>query len=783
MSENEQPPTTEPPKPQTNIESEDVKVLLNGLTTGNFYFGDGGGARARSLENLAEDLPTYPPTLHLFRDPRHDRLLSELEQKRILLLTSYQESAAYAAAYSLVTDDHFSDKKKTALFPTRGRDKDRSDLDLLALADDQFLGQTPQVVLVGIASRCTLLDSALALDWNVVARLRDKLENHHSYVILTVDEDLLHAKASVNGRLPCYSISHLRYLLERDFASRADDFERRILAVQQRSVGKIDTRELYQGIDEALGRGADGFEAFLVELERTDGVPTDAIAPQDIREKPEVDRAALFLATYFPNLGQRDFDLLMLTLLGDQTSTVGRIRTVVDRDGAVSSIQEQVQEKLAERWRSAQDDVFERCQLGPVVSNEGVVIVDFNEPYLRRELRAYFERNAAWYVRRQCATLQDQGVLFSLDLSVPAVEGLVRLFVERAIGDPATYGSAWLFELLRGMRIQFAGTPPDSREEMLAWLLERIAVEAQLRTHFYGRLALLIREMLDREVLRPVVRDFFEFLIAAKQHEALLDVVLDLARRLRFAPNFDPLIWMRRLLDQGTAAVRERTAARLIRLARDSGPRIYEFLAVIRGWLPEPGRAPERFSVSNRVALEFPFAYCLDIAASLSKERFGQWPSPHPLFYSLPSDSAEARKEIGMLLAWILDSRGAALEAPDKADPRRSAEVVRVGYAGDLFEHWAWVLQGADNDGAPEARAMFGVIAEEIVARMGTREGVLLQCNWQQRQGEYMAHAANAQGIERALLFRRRTRLEQLRQLFTKLTLLRKSQASEGTMP
>src|SRR4051794_6649676 len=121
MSETEQPPAAGASKPTTTIQAEDVKVLLNSLSTGHFYFGEGGAARTKSLEDLAEDLPNYPPNLHLFRDHRHDQLLSELEQRRILLLTSYQESAAYAAAYSLVSDDHFLDKKKRALFPTRGR--------------------------------------------------------------------------------------------------------------------------------------------------------------------------------------------------------------------------------------------------------------------------------------------------------------------------------------------------------------------------------------------------------------------------------------------------------------------------------------------------------------------------------------------------------------------------------------------------------------------------------------------------------------------------------------
>lgn len=790
MSQTQQ--TTTPPtptsNPQTEIRAEEIKALFSGgIGTGHFHF-HGNGVEAKPLKSLIEDLPRFPGHLHLFRDPRHDQMRAELEKKRFLLLTSYQESAAYAAAHALMTDDHFDGREKKAVLPLRGNDRERSDLHLLNLAD-QLLDQPPQIILVEIKGKGALLDSVLTIADGEAGLLCDRLENSRSYVLFVADEDLFEQQNAANPRIPFFGISHIRYLLERDLAARADDLERRLVLAMQRDGRALEPREFYRLVADRLALGADAFDAFLAEIERTNAsvlddvrvrrVTTEAI----IREDSEIHRAATFVATYFPDLGQRDFDVLVLTLLGDQTVTVERTRTVIARDGSASTVREEVQERWADRWQTAADRSFRESHLGVVISADGSLVVDFKEPYLRRELRAHFERNFAWYVRQQFQTLQDRGVLFSLALSQTAVETLVRLFVERAVGDPLGFGGVWLFDLVRGLRIELSGEPPtESREATLAWLLERLAVEAQLRAHFYGRLALLIREMLDREVLRPMVREFFEFLISAKQHEALLDVVLDLARRLRFAPHFDPLIWLRRLLDQGTASVRERTAARLIKLARDSGARIYEFIGVVRSWLPEAGRAPERFSVSNRVALEFPFAYCLDIASSLPKEHFGEWPSRHPLFYALPPDGGEARREIGMLVAWILDPRGVALEVADGADPTRTAEAVRLAYAGDLIEHWAWVLQGVDNDGAYEARALFRVIAEEIDRRLEAGARALLLFSWQRRRDEYMSHAVNAHGVERTLLFRRRTCIEQLLRLFMEFAAGRVSQASQGVI-
>jgi hypothetical protein len=752
------------PNPRTEINADEIKTLLN-ISIGP----------DKPDPPKAEQLPNLPKNLHPFRDPRHGKLLGDLEDRRILLLASYQESAAYAAAFSLVHDDKFRAQSRRALFPTRRRDRDRLDFDLVALTNDEFL-ERPQIVLIEVDTKCTLLESALMLGRGVDGKLCDQLLRRESYLVFAVNEDLLGSEigtASVRSSFPCYTVSHLRYLLAGHLADRADDFERRLLASIEGGASAMELRELYQRVAEQLAQGVPAFEAFVRELEQASTLPIAArkdrlqpIQPQDVfREESEVHRAAAFVATYFPNVGQRDFDWLVLQILGDETTTTERSRRVIGRDGAPTTVSEDVKERWSERWRRGADRVFSDCHLRAVVSADGSWVIDFSEPYLRRELRAYVEGYSPWYLKRQCQALQDIGALFDLDLSTAAIENLVRLFVERAVADPAGFGSVWLLDLVRGLKIQLNGeAPSDSPEDSLVWLLEKLAVETQLQAHFRGRLALLIREMLDREVLRPMVREFFEFLIAARQHDALLDVILDLARRLRFAPHFNPLYWMRRLLDQGSKDVRQRTAERLITLARESGPRIYEFLAAIRSWLPESGRLSDRFSISNRVALEFLFAYCFDLAES---DRFGAWPSRCALFYALPADPAEARREIANLVEWILDPRGAALETTDPSDPTRPAEAVRIGNVAALLEQWAWVLEGSA-DGPPEGRALFTMLLDEVNRRIGARERSWFQRSWQRRQDDYMRQAASP-GDSRPFLLKRHAKLKQLRLRFANL--------------
>lgn len=775
------PPVTEAKSEVHNQGNVDNQVNSGYVKYQYNYAPPNGATRETPLEELPDELHDLPPGLHPFQDPRHGHMLSELASRHILLLTSYQESAAYATAYSLVKDDRFRSVSKRAIFPTRERDRKRSDLDLLALADAELLGKEPQILLIDIGSWCTLFDSLLKLDWGIAGSLCKGLKSHFSYLVLAVNEDLLNTREAerVKSSLPYYAVSHLRYLFARDLTDRAEELEQRILAAVERGAVPLELPELYQRVAKLLSEGIPALEEFLLKIEQADSLPLavrkeqfQPVQPQDVfREESEIHRTVALVATYFPELNQKDFNRFVLLLLGDETTTVERKRQVVGSDGSAATLHEEIEERWSDRWLRNADRVFHDCYLRPVLSADGSWVVDFSEPYLRRELRGYLERHSPWYVRRQCQALQDSGVLFALDLSQAAVKGLVRLFIERALVEPAGFGSVWLVDVVQSLRTQIKGEPPASAspEETLAWLLEKLAAVAHLQVHFHGRLSLLIREMLDHETLRPLVREFFEFLIAARQHGALLGVVLYLTRSLRFAPHFDPLYWMRRLIDQGSPEVREQAQNVLVDLARKSGPSIYEFLAVIRSWLPEAERPAERFSCSNRVALEFPFDLSLKIAKSLPPDRIGVWPSRHPLFYALPDNLERARIEIGKLVEWLLDSRGAALETADPRETMRTAEVVRIDHVAGLIEHWAWVLEGGTEDGPAEGRALFRVIVEEIDRRIGAKERSWLQRSWQRRQDDYLRQAANAGAPgspARTALVARRAKLDQLRMRF-----------------
>jgi hypothetical protein len=770
----EGPPVT-PPATTVNTTTGAVQQQIITAHMDAFF----GATRQEPLAELPQDLPKLPPGSYSFRDPKHEGLLGTLKERRIVMLTSYREKAAYAAAHSLLTDSSFDGKKHRILFPARQRDKERPDLELMSLANEAFLGKESQVLLIEVEGKCTFLDSLLHSSQGAVGSVCQTLDQNDSYLVLSIAEDLVESEVAGDtvGEIFTHSVPYLRYLLSPAYADKAESMEARLRTALGSLSTQTERREHYQRIADQLQRGTAVFEKFLDELEQAMHLEPEArnekLRPVDppavFAGKSDAHRAAAFVAACFPDLNQRDFDRFVRLLLGDATTPVASSRPAYRRDGKLLLIQEEKQERWSERWLREADSIFADCHLRTIVSGDGSWAVDFCESYLRDELRKYLQSHHPWYLRHQCQRLQRSGVLFSPDLSPKAAEGLVQLFVERAIVDPTGFGSIWLLELVLSARSALSGDDlPGAAEDALSWLADQLA-QAQLRAIFLQRLTMLVREMLDHEVLRPVVNEFLSHLVGVQQHDALLDVILELAPRLRFSPHFDPLIWMRRLLDEGSTSVLRRTIDRLTDLAWDSRLRIYDFLAKIRTWLPEDDEAKEGLSVSARVALEFPFLYCAAVAGLIEP---GVWPSQHPLFYALPSDplkASEARAALAMLVAWALEVPGIDATEGNAADPLHTPETVRLGHVADLIEHWAWVLEGATDDGPAEGRALFEVVAQELECRLSPRERTWLQRSWQRRQDELIREAADPakNAAQRRIPLARRKKLERLRVRFT----------------
>jgi hypothetical protein len=729
---------------------------------------------------MFRDLKKLPSNLHPFKAATHDRLVSLLADQRVLVLKSFQAHAAYSAAYSLVSDHVFDAKKRGLLSPTMEWANNPRELNIVTTAQSRRVGQ--YVTIVEIELTCSFLDQLWRLGSGQSEDVRQTLMDRDAYLILAVNDDLW--RPTHAHPLAPHTISHFSYLLT---GADVDDPDGQLATRFERAVRSVKAREEWQEIYAIVaGRLAEGvspIEAYLAELEsRGQAIgpprrpPPSEVTVELVGENNLAQRTALFVAAFFPDLGEEEFDIMVARLLGPQLRSYSVDRHIVGPDSVPHVVPETREEPWTAYYEREVDDVAHKCRLRPIRREDGRVIVDFEEPHLRRDVREQLRSRHSRFVRRQAHALQQSGLLFSA-LSEAALEGLLRLFVDRAREDPQASGEAWLAELSGALQARLAGELREGTpSEQLNWLISKALAESELQRFLFGRLALLIRMMLDEEVLRPMVGRIFGSLVSANREEALLKVVQSLIERLRFAPHFDPFAWLRLLLDQSGRNVRGQTELNLLSLAAQRGAKGSEVVDTIRTWLPPSDRLLAQCSPSNQFALTFPHRLTeRQDPWARDPARLDPWSQRLALFSSLAADAGDARQEVVALVRWVLDPR--ALEL--LRDPQASASahpVLEAERIADLLEQWARALTGAraeDPTTATTGQALFALVLDAMAEATTASQQLLMRRHWAQQQIAYRTQAVSVEaGSVRASWLRRAAKTADLDARFQAQTMV-----------
>ncbi|HEX8410926.1 MAG TPA: hypothetical protein VF883_18825, partial [Thermoanaerobaculia bacterium] len=90
----------ESPNARIGINNGDVGNQQNAGTINNNYFR---GKHRRPVRELLQRLPRLSASLHAYRHPLHDEIVKELEEHRIVVLTSDRD-AAFVAGHALAND-------------------------------------------------------------------------------------------------------------------------------------------------------------------------------------------------------------------------------------------------------------------------------------------------------------------------------------------------------------------------------------------------------------------------------------------------------------------------------------------------------------------------------------------------------------------------------------------------------------------------------------------------------------------------------------------------------
>lgn len=676
----------------------------------NLSGSDGSAAtEASSLDALLSDLPPRPEILRPFDPSIFRDAEQELSSKALVLLSCFDKRVALAAAYALI-EDLFSGHHQKCLRPDLGRTELSIQLFSQAQRSSQTEASGPRAILVEIDQRCELLDALASPNQLMIASALHDLRSRHTTVICATSNRLLRLDEE-SPRLPESEIYHwhvgyLDHLLRLHFSSEeAGEIQERLLEQRRQARWAEESEDFLREVEGYLERGG---EALREQIERCASASTPseihAVQARDVfPEEPGVEQWVLYAATYLRDLSPASFEMLVKHLLSDETTEVEEPVEVAGEDGEVEIQTRKVTRTLEEIWSESSGEIFRRCQLVAERRGESSRVIDFAAPHLRGALRRLIETEYPLLASRAFGKLMQGGLVFEPRLPLDLSEQLHRNTVARMVEHPSEFGDSWLLRTVLGLRerIEVAVDPEASDEEQLARLIA--AYERVKHWHrLCGRLAAFLQEMLRYPDLEAPVQQFLRQLLQLGDHDAVLRIALELARRLRYARSFDLLYWLRLLIDQRSAETRSEVVTLLHRIAAGSGAEIDTILDTVHGWLPQDDRPPERYAPSSQVALRFIRIYCQATAQYHELPSEGQWPSDYPLFRTLDPADEETRRRLERVLEWIRHPAQGSVAASEEEEALEPLSLIAF-----LLERWSLILEGTD----PEAEVPAGSAA------------------------------------------------------------------------
>src|ERR1700674_5688484 len=734
-------PVSRPPTGGTEVQNTGgIGVQVVAGSIGSFF----PPPEKKPFVDPTEELPSRPLGIDPFRLQIDEQILSALDSYRVALLTSFDHDTCLAAAAALIQHERFTAYKKRTLVLTRTDNRERIDLSIDLFTRPEYLEkrEEKEIVLVEVSSRGNaFLDSLNITERIHATKISENLAARNTFILVAARCDLL--KLEPEQRLQGFSFTHwpvpfLLPRLQRHFeGERAKQIEE-LLHRQLHGGLWRDLAEMYQEVSGRLQSSVAEFEEALSMSERGDPSRLRAHARETtplakLAGENELRRMVLYTAVYFPDLTPHDFDWMVHLMVGDRTLPVDVESQVVTDHGEVRIRKERVERRMAEIWQAAPDAVLADCLLETASLRDRTHTIEFTAPHRRREVRAVLETRFPMFLTATFSRLQDAGVLFLPRVSAAIVENLIRLSVERTLIDPGYYGTRWLVDFVASLRSDTdAEIDGEDPSELLLELLAKLRDDLRKR-HICGRLAQLIREMLRHDRLRPTVRGFFSALVGERRHEVAPDILLELVKRLRFAPQFDGFYWLRRLIDEAPDELEQRAYLCLLDLAAESGARIFKVIDEVRAWLPA-----ESSRISSRYALRFIADYSHFSLSSVPAESYGAWPSRCALIAACPRDGEQLRSRLEMLAGWLLDP--GVPDAIDAKDPPTAD--VYLGFVGDLLEEFLLVLEGTDPGNAhPDARLLGDALVSAFAGALGRPRRAQLARYWHDKRGTHHQQA------------------------------------------
>lgn len=565
------------------------------------------------------------------------------------------------------------------------------------------------------------------------------LRQNKMYMLCLVDPAQLEDAPKGDGvsgqarelKFPCWHIPFLRRLLERHQIEAPEEVERKIEAQRTDGWWSRNESELYSELKSLLISGELNGEIERRGKEKPPG-PADKLFKGD----ELLSSMVLYVATFFPNLTPHEFNRLVPLLLS-RASRAADDAAEESKDGASESAAAQRGKAALQDWRNSPDEILKKCSLVTVPLRGSTKGVSFSNHNIPDSLRVHLDKKYNFFLENRFHDVQELGLIFSPSTDIS--KGAVQLSVEMAASYPEYYGS----RRLAWMVAEFESSLADGAEaRATSWPFIEETNAEKARKRFYQNMSELVRAMLGRDTpLSEVVEEFLQQLLFLKHRRAVLEIV----RRLEFAPAFDQFKWLKQLFDSGDDKTRAQTVGYLRGRLRRTGGRVYQVLSSFESWLPEGDRQVKRYSAAWH-ALNMLLFYFSETALRFAPRYYGSWPSAFPLFDFQDADATAGNLRLLVRLLFHPEMKVALRE-------HRNNQVKGLISVNTTLTNWFFILQGKGEEGAPgrdngagatetqfDAKAVGDLLLEQVARNLGQpqQDGLLL--HWRERSRELLKY-------------------------------------------
>jgi hypothetical protein len=719
------------PKIEQEIKAKKVEHLnspISGDINYNYYQDPLFTDPTKSLPEIFSQIVTFKSSREITDN------ISKLKEKRLTLLVCLNDDVLRSMAYTIIKEPEF-DGYERRILGFDGANAERDDLYLDMFISDKIGSGEKMVVIVEIEAQRGFFDSIFGRTLSIQCTqeiLREKNIMLVCMVNSIIMEKVTQEKQS-DFLFHKWEIDFLSYLLELSFPGSLELDPIRAEILKQRSCDMWDTNRNDSDFHRLISRYIlKGKEVFEDEVKKRSNFMASGKSPREFRDtinKKRVDelfidkephKTVLYAAAFYNELTPTDFEQIVLLLLDGKKILVDTESQVLAENGEVKTIKKKKEKDLIEVWGEESDKILNDCHLKAVRADDFSQFIDFSSPYLKNEIKKHIEEQYPMYLRHQFEHVQDSAIAFLPHISPRITENIIRLSVDMSLINPTYYGAEWFVNFIIKLNNHFKVDykPTDNVfEEIIQFIVNH--ENHEIKIQFYARLSNLIREMLNHSQLQEVINSFLNRLIEMRYHEELLEIVLQVGKRLRFAPHFDLLYWLRRLLDQGYEEIQDRTYRSLLKLAVESKFQIYELLEKIMAWLPQQEGDNKKYSPSNQYALLFVLDYCLNTANESKFEVCGEWPSKYPLFYPIQKDQSLTEKRLKDIIVWLLHP-GIQVIFDRKFPGNNFSAINSLAY---LVEVWSIILLGKDiRNSHKEALAVFDILVHQLFIKSDIKQ-------------------------------------------------------------